>query len=285
MHEYDIRKHLADIAINAKDWGEVAKRVKASYGEDLLGLAKEVAIEERGSDFYFSYEYEAYRQKIMDRQNESIDPATRKQTVDEMLFELEITKFIDNKLSVGADWNEVAKSVEKRFGTSANEFAKKIYEMKVPQKMASTENEEHSKNVVLEIGEEFGDKLIKCFSENNDKKITISLDVKTQELINQFNNNEKKKTQIELDKKIINEYQRYVLIATAFMLLLCLSYPPYQITVQGMTISQGFHWIWDKGTYQYTGVIEVPLLICELIVICLIGAISYKMASAKTIDE
>ena len=285
MHEYDIRKHIAAIAISAKDWDEVAKRVKASYGEDLLVLAKEVAIEERGSDFYFSYEYEAYRQKIMDRQNESIDPATRKQTVDEMLFELEITKFIDNKLSVGADWNEVSKSVEKRFGTSANEFAKKIYEMKVPQKMASTENEKHSKNVVLEIGEEFGDKLLNFFSENNDKNITIGLDMSTQELINQFNNNEKIKTQIELDKKIIYEYQRNVLIASAFMLILCLSYPPFQITVQGMTVSQGFHWIWQKGDYQYSGVVDVALLLCEILVICLVGAISYKMASAKTTNE
>ena len=278
MHEYDIRKHIAAIAINAKDWGEVAKRVKASYGEDHLALAKEVAIEERGSDFYFSYQYEAYHQKINSQQNENNDPATRKQTVDEMLFELEITKFIDNKLSVGADWNDVSKSVEKRFGSSAKVFARKIYEMKVPQKMANTVNVEYPKNLVLEIGEEFGDKLLECFSENHDKNITISLDVKTQDLINQLNNNEKKKIEIELDKRNANEHQRYVLVATALMLLLCLVYPPYQITVQGMTVSQGFHWIWDKGTYQYTGVVEVPLLLCELIVICLVGAISYKIA-------
>jgi hypothetical protein len=278
MHEYDIRKHIAAIAINAKDWGEVAKRVKASYGEDHLVLAKEVAIEERGSDFYFGYEYEAYRQKINARQDENIAAATRKQTVDEMVFELEITKFVDNKLSVGADWNEVLKSVEKRFGSSANVFARKIYEMKVPQKMENTFNAEYSKNLVLEIGEEFGDKLLECFSGNNDKNITISLEEKTQDLINQLNNNEKKKIQIELNKRNFNEHQRYVLIATALMLLLCLIYPPYQITVQGMTISQGFHWIWDKGTYQYTGIVEVPLLLCELVVICVVGAISYKLA-------
>jgi hypothetical protein len=274
MQGYDIRKHIAAIAVDAKDWGEVAKRVKASYGEDHLALAKEVAIEERGSDFYFSYEYEAYSQKV----NESIAPTTRKQMVDEMLFELEITKFVDNKLSVGANWNEVSKSVEKRFGTSANDFARKIYEMKAPEKMTNTVNDEIYKNMVLEIGEAFGDKLLECFSESRDKNITISLDVKAHDLINQLNNNEKKKIQIEIDKKIVNQNQRYVLIATASILLLCLIFPPYQITVQGMTISQGFHWIWDKGAYQYTGVVEVPLLLCELIVICLVGAISYKVA-------
>jgi hypothetical protein len=52
-----------------------------------------------------------------------------------------------------------------------------------------------------------------------------------------------------------------------------------------MTVSQGFHWIWQKGDYQYSGVVDVALLLCEILVICLVGAISYKMASAKTTNE
>lgn len=83
----------------------------------------------------------------------------------------------------------------------------------------------------------------------------------------------------------LNKVQKNTLNATACTLILSVLYPPFQITVQGMTVSQGFHWIWQKGDYQYSGVVDVALLLCEILVICLVGAISYKMASAKTTNE
>jgi len=101
------------------------------------------------------------------------------------------------------------------------------------------------------------------------KHITLTLSQETSEKLFQYLDMQTSKSMFEIQKK--------TLLTTALFLMLSVLFPPYQITVQGMTVSQGFHWICNKGTYQYTGVVDVPLLLCEILVICIIGAIGYKV--------
>lgn len=273
MHEYDLKKHIAAIAVLANDWSEVKQRVIASYGEELLPLAKEVAIEERGSDFYYSQEYETYRKTLIDQKQVMAETEPRKQTIDEMLFDLEVTKFVENKLSVGANWSEVSQSVIKRFGSSAIQVAQHIFAMRSPKEDLVENNRDEAKHITLTLSEETSERLFQYLDKQSDVEqvshATLVLSEGINRQLSQYLEMRENKSMLDVQKK--------TLLATALFLMLSVLFPPYQITVQGMTVSQGFHWIWDKGAYQYTGVVDVPLLLCEILVICIIGAIGYKV--------
>ncbi len=72
MQNHDLRVAIESVIATSKDWGEVKNRVINAYGADLLTLAKEIAIQKRGEDFYHEYEYEAYRRQTNIKSNERL---------------------------------------------------------------------------------------------------------------------------------------------------------------------------------------------------------------------
>ena len=52
---------------------------------------------------------------------------------------------------------------------------------------------------------------------------------------------------------------------------------PFQITAQGVSINQGFKFIGSASGYQ--GVVDVPLLLCEISVILIVGLISLVLVT------
>lgn len=69
MHNNELQAAIENVIATSKDWGEVKHRVLAAYGPDSLAFARDMAIMKRGEDFYYSYEYEAYRNKTNSNQN------------------------------------------------------------------------------------------------------------------------------------------------------------------------------------------------------------------------
>jgi len=69
MHNNELQTAIENVIATSKDWGEVKHRVLAAYGPDSLSFARDMAIMKRGEDFYYSYEYEAYRNNTNSNKN------------------------------------------------------------------------------------------------------------------------------------------------------------------------------------------------------------------------
>jgi len=84
-----------------------------------------------------------------------------------------------------------------------------------------------------------------------------------------------------LKKAHLGGRTKNVLFTVSAFLVLALLFPPYQLTVNGLTISMGFKFLFAKGDLNYEGVVNVPYLMCEIFVILVVGWISFILARDK----
>jgi hypothetical protein len=70
---------------------------------------------------------------------------------------------------------------------------------------------------------------------------------------------------------LITKTKQKILFAVGLFLITATLFPPFLITAQGVSISQGFKFIISSGSYQ--GVVNIPLLLCEIGVILIVGII------------
>jgi hypothetical protein len=155
------------------------------------------------------------------------------------------------------DWAWLSSEVKSKMGAS---YLRVAYDIQQAQKKAL-----ESRNKAIDVDD---DQLQVGINQH----VEVALSNDSQEFLSKLIVQERTQLNNQLNKG-----QKNTLIATACALFLSVLYPPFQITVQGMTVTQGFHWLWQKGDYQYTGVVDVAFLLCEILVICLVGGISYRV--------
>ncbi len=85
-------------------------------------------------------------------------------------------------------------------------------------------------------------------------------------------------TKIEPINQEAKEIKQKNLFAVEFFLITALIFLPFQITAQSVSISQGFKFIGSTSGYQ--GVVDVPLLLCEISVILIVGLISLVLVTS-----
>lgn len=251
----EIEPHLRRIVSLHSSWADVKSRVSAAYGADYLPRAEELAFEMHGENWFPSQSTLIKRIIIFEKYWYSAKSKIYSEFGRNALDEAEIIGIKEK----GYDWVFPPDELIERIVNNSSNW--NTAEREVVKTLGDGYIEYASKYAKRIAGEQW-------VLDNNELSTKMQLK-STNEFAASYGS-----------KSLL------VLKLVAIFIIVALLFPPYHLVVQGnMDVDMGFKFIASPSTSSYTGVVNVSLLLCEFLVICIVGCIAFILARQRELHE